>query len=43
MWSFLVSSPNMIKMIKARKMRWTRHVAHMEEKRITPGFGGKPE
>jgi hypothetical protein len=29
----LYSSPNIIRMIKSRRMRWTRHVAQMGEKR----------
>jgi hypothetical protein len=27
------SSPNIIRMIKSRRMRWARHVARMREKR----------
>jgi acyl-coenzyme A synthetase/AMP-(fatty) acid ligase len=27
------SSPNIIRMIKSRRMRWAEHVARMEEKR----------
>jgi hypothetical protein len=33
MRSFSASSPNMIRMTKARQMRWARHLAHIEEKR----------
>jgi hypothetical protein len=29
----LYSSPSIIRIIKARRMRWTRHVARMGEKR----------
>jgi hypothetical protein len=29
----LYSSPNIIRMVKSRTMRWTEHVAHMGEKR----------
>jgi hypothetical protein len=29
----LYSSPNIIRMIKSRRMRWSRHVARMREKR----------
>jgi hypothetical protein len=29
----LYSSPNIIRMIKSRRMRWTGHVARMGEKR----------
>jgi hypothetical protein len=28
----LYASPNVIRMIKALRMRWAKHVAHMEEK-----------
>jgi hypothetical protein len=30
----LYISPNVIRMIKSRRMRWTGHVARMREKRI---------
>jgi hypothetical protein len=30
----LYPSPNVIRIIKSRKMRWARHVARMEEKNI---------
>jgi hypothetical protein len=42
----LYSSPNIIRMIKSRRMRWTRHVAQMREKRniyIYRILVGKPE
>jgi hypothetical protein len=29
----LYTSPSIIRMIKSRRMRWTRHVARMEEER----------
>jgi hypothetical protein len=29
----LYPSPNIIKVIKSRRMRWTGHVAHIEEMR----------
>jgi hypothetical protein len=29
----LYSSPSIIRMMKSRRMRWTRHVARIEEKR----------
>jgi len=29
----LYSSPNIIRVIKSRRMRWARHVAHMRERR----------
>jgi hypothetical protein len=28
-------SPNIVRMIKSRRMRWAGHVAHMEEERGT--------
>jgi hypothetical protein len=38
----LYSSPNTIRVIKSRKMRWAVHVARMEEgERCIQGFGGK--
>jgi len=38
-------SPNIVQVIKSRRMRWVGHVAHMgEEERGIQGFlGGKPE
>jgi hypothetical protein len=40
----LYSSPNIIRMIKSRRMRWGGHVAHMGEKRNTYRILlGKPE
>jgi hypothetical protein len=40
----LYSSPTILLVIKSRKMRWTRYVAHMEEGRDVYRFlGGKPE
>jgi hypothetical protein len=40
----LYSSPSIIRMIKARKMRWAGHVARMGEKRNTYRLlVGKPE
>ena len=37
-------SPNIVRVIKSRRMRWAGHVActGLEERRIQ-GFGGKPE
>ena len=29
----LYSSPNIVRVIKSRRMRWAGHVAHMEEER----------
>ena len=38
----LCSSPNIIRVIKSRRMRWARHVARMgEEDRCMQGFGRK--
>jgi len=40
----LYSSPNIIGMIKSRRMRWAAHVAHMRERRgACRVFVGKPE
>jgi hypothetical protein len=40
----LYSSPNIIRMIKSRRMRWAGHVARMGEKRNTYSLlVGKPE
>jgi hypothetical protein len=36
----LYCSPNIIRVIKSRKMRWTGHVAHMGEEKCLQGFGG---
>jgi hypothetical protein len=33
--------PNIVRMVKLRRMRWTRHVARMEEEEFMYGFGGK--
>ena len=35
----LFSSPNIVRVIKSRKMGWVEHVARMGERRIQ-GFGG---
>ena len=38
------SSPNIVRMIKSRRMRWAGHVAHMEEGRgVHEVLVGKPE
>jgi len=38
----LYSSPNIIWVIKPRKIRWAGHIARMGEKeRCTQGFGGE--
>jgi hypothetical protein len=40
----LYSSPSIIRIMKARRMRWARHVARMGEKRNEYGLlVGKPE
>jgi hypothetical protein len=40
----LYASPNIIRMIKPRRIRWTVHVARMEEKRNSYKiFVGNPE
>jgi hypothetical protein len=40
----LYSSPSIIRIIKARRMRWARHVARIGEKRIAYRLlVGKPE
>jgi hypothetical protein len=38
----LYSSPNIIRVIKSRRMRWAEHVAHMGgKKRCIRDFGGE--
>jgi len=40
----LYSSPNTVRVIKSRRMRWTAHVARMEERRgVCRVLVGKPE
>jgi hypothetical protein len=40
----LYSSPNIIRVIKSKRMRWTGHVACMGDRRSACGFlVGKPE
>jgi len=40
----LYSSPNIVRVIKSRKMRWAGHVARMEERRgVYRVLVGKPE
>jgi hypothetical protein len=40
----LYSSPDIIRQIKSRRMRWTGHVAHMgEESNVYRVLAGKPE
>ena len=35
------SSPNIVRVIKSRRIRWAEHVAHMGEDRHTQGFDGE--
>ena len=40
----LYSSPNIVRVIKSRRMRWARHVAHMGESRVVYRVSvGNPE
>jgi len=40
----LYLSPNIVRIIKSRRMRWTGHVAHMGDSRgLYRVLGGKPE
>jgi hypothetical protein len=40
----LYSSPNVIRLVNSRRMRWAVHVAHMKEKKIACSTSvGKPE
>ena len=40
----LYSSPNIVRVIKLRRMRWAGHVARMDEERgVCRGLVGKPE
>jgi hypothetical protein len=39
----LYSSPDIIRQVKSRRMRWAGHVARMRGERCVQGFGGKPE
>jgi hypothetical protein len=40
----LYCSPNIVRVIKSKRMRWAGHVAHMEEKKgVYRVFVGKPE
>jgi hypothetical protein len=36
--NYVHSSPNNIRMIKSRRMRWAGHVAHMERGEVHTGF-----
>jgi len=37
----LYYSPNYVRMIKSRRMRWAGHVARMEGENRVQGFGGE--
>ena len=37
----LYSSPNIVRVIKSRRMRWAGHVACIGEERPIQGFGGE--
>jgi len=37
----LYSSPNIVRVIKSRRMRWAGHVARMGEERGAKGLGGE--
>ena len=40
----LYSSPNIVRVVKSRRMKWAGHVAHMEEGRVVHKvLVGKPE
>jgi len=42
--NYLYSSPNIVRVIKSRRMRWAGHVARMgEERRVYRVLVGKPE
>jgi hypothetical protein len=39
-----ITSPNIVRVIKSRRMRWARHVAHMKEGRgVYRVLVGRPE
>ena len=37
----LYSSPNIVRVIKTRRMRWAGHVARMGEERVVYSLGGE--
>jgi len=39
--NYLYCSPNIVRVIKSRRMRWAGHVARMGEERRIQGFGGE--
>jgi hypothetical protein len=40
---YLYSSPNIIRMIKSRRMRWAEHVTCFRDEKCIQNFGQKPE
>jgi len=39
----LYSSPDVIRVIRSRRMRWASHVARMGDRKVHTDFGGRPE
>jgi hypothetical protein len=39
----LYSSPNIVRVVKSRRMRWAGHVAHIEDRGVHRVFVGKRE
>ena len=39
----MYSSPNILQVIKSRRMRWAGHVARIDERELYRVFLGKPE
>jgi hypothetical protein len=39
----LYTLPNIVRVLKSRRMRWAGHVAGMEERYLQCFFGGEPE
>jgi hypothetical protein len=39
----LYSSPNIVRQIKSRRMKWAGHVVHMGQEKSVQGFGGKAQ
>jgi hypothetical protein len=37
----MYTSPNTVRVIKSRRMRWAKHVARMGRERCVQGFGGE--
>ena len=40
-FNYLYFLPNIVRVIKSRRMRWSGHVARMGEERRLQGFGGE--